>query len=195
MSALPLPRPSGAGVPPPGLLHLLARLEERELAAHGRAVAALAARVCRALALPDAETAQVEVAALLHDVGKVELAPGVLERPGPLSAAEWRLVREHPARGAALAAAVPGLARIVPLLRGHHERWDGRGYPDRLAGERIPLGARVIHACDALDAMTSTRSYRDAVPLAAAVAEIAVGAGTQFDPVVADALVSVMRDA
>jgi HD-GYP domain-containing protein (c-di-GMP phosphodiesterase class II) len=194
MSALPLPRSSDAGVPPPGLLDLLARLEERELTEHGHAVATLAGRVCRGLALSDTETARVELAALLHDVGKVELAPGLLDRPGPLSRAEWRLMREHPVRGAALVGAVPGLERIVPLLRGHHERWDGRGYPDRLAGERIPLGARVIHACDALDAMTSARSYRDAAPLDAALREIAACAGAQFDPVVADVLIAVKRD-
>jgi two-component system, cell cycle response regulator len=194
MSALPLPRPSGAGVPPPGLLHLLARLEERGLATHGRAVALLARRVCGDLALPDTLTARIELAALLHDAGKVELTPGLLEHPGPLTPAEWRVVRSHPERGALLVAAVPGLERIAPLLRAHHERWDGRGYPDRVAGERIPLGARVIHACDAVDAMTSSRCYRPALSHEAACAEVAAGAGTQFDPVVARILLAVLRD-
>ncbi len=195
MSTVPLPRPSGAGVPPPGLLDLLARLEERGVAEHGRAVAALAGRVCRALALPGDLVRRIELAALLHDAGKVELSPAVLDRPGPLSPSEWRLVREHPGRGARLVASVPGLEPLAPLLRAHHERWDGRGYPDRLAGERIPLGARVIHACDAFDAMTHDRPYRAAVGPEEACEEIAAVAGAQLDPVVARVLVATVLDA
>jgi HD-GYP domain-containing protein (c-di-GMP phosphodiesterase class II) len=191
--------PAGArfprrAAPPPGALHLLARLEERGLAAHAREVAALSERVCRALALPDLLVDRIVVAALLHDVGKVELPPSVLDRPGPLSPAEWRVVRSHPIRSARLVAEVPGLATCAPWLRAHHERWDGRGYPDRLAGERIPLGARVIHACDSFDAMTRDRCYRPALTFDEACAELLAGARAQFDPVVAQALVSVVRD-
>ncbi|MDQ5808202.1 MAG: HD domain-containing protein [Actinomycetota bacterium] len=190
MSTVPLPRPSA----PPALLDLLARLEERELAVHGRAVAALAVRVCRALSLPELFVNRVEMAALVHDAGKVELPQDVLDRPGPLPIEAWRTVRSHPARGARLVADVPGLEGVAPWLRAHHERWDGRGYPDRLAGERIPLAARIIHACDAFDAMTRDRCYRCALPVDAACAEIAAGAGSQFDPVVARVLVAVVLD-
>jgi HD-GYP domain-containing protein (c-di-GMP phosphodiesterase class II) len=193
MSTIPQPRPSGA-VPSPALLDLLARLEERGLARHGRAVAELSVRVCHALSLPGLLVERIEAAALLHDAGKVELPQAVLDHPGPLSLTAWRLVREHPARSARLVAQLPGLASLAPWLRAHHERWDGRGYPDRLAGEQIPLGARIIHACDAFDAMTSDRCYRDALPPDAACAEIAAAAGSQFDPVVARALVASMLD-
>ncbi|HEV2814172.1 MAG TPA: HD domain-containing phosphohydrolase [Solirubrobacteraceae bacterium] len=188
MSTVPL---AGAS---PSLLDLLARLEERGLAGHSRAVSALAARVCRALSLPDLLVERVELAALLHDAGKVELPQAVLDRAGPLTAADWRIVREHPARSARLVASVPGLESVGPWLRAHHERWDGRGYPDRLAGERIPLAARVIHACDAFDAMTHERCYRQALPFDAACAEVAAGAGSQFDPVVARVLVATVLD-
>lgn len=190
MSILPVPRPPA----PPGVLHLVARLEERGLAEHGRAVAATAVRVCEALALPTLLVARVEVAALLHDAGKLELPLSVLERQGPLTLADWRVVRSHPARGARLVAAVPEIASLAPWLRAHHERWDGRGYPDRLAGERIPLAARIIHAADAFDAMTSERCYRATMAPGDACAEVAAGAGSQFDPVVARALVAAVLD-
>jgi HD-GYP domain-containing protein (c-di-GMP phosphodiesterase class II) len=184
-------RPASAS---PALLDLFSRLEERGLAAHGRAVADLAVRVAASLALPRLLVERIELAALLHDAGKVELPQEVLDRRGPLTMADWRVIRSHPARSARLVGAIPAVASLAPWIRAHHERWDGRGYPDRLAGERIPLAARIIHACDAFDAMTCSRCYRSALPGDAACAEIAAGSGSQFDPVVARALVAAVLD-
>ena len=189
----PVPRPRAATAPPPGLLDLLSRLGEVGLSEHGIAVAGLVARVARVLALSESLSARVELAALLHDVGKVELAPSVLENPGPLSREDWALMRSHPERGERLALQVPGLERIAPLLRHHHERWDGRGYPDRLVGSNIPLGARIIHACDAFDAMTEGRCYRPPVSVEDACEELARYSGSQFDPVVAQVTINVVR--
>ena len=135
------------------------------------------------------ETGTVERAALLHDIGKLAIPRAILEKPGPLSAQEWEVVRRHPVLGEAVVHALSPDAEVERLVRHHHERWDGRGYPDGLAGERIPLGARVIAACDAFDAMTSTRAYRPARATVPALAEIARGAGSQFDAAAAAALV------
>jgi len=168
---------------------LLRRQAARGLADHAIAVARLTIAVCRTLDLDEPETAACARAALFHDAGKLELPPRILDRPAPLTSAAWSLVRTHPERGERLVAAVPELADVAPVVRHHHERWDGAGYPDLLAGEDIPHGARVIFACDAFDAMTSVRPYRPTLPLDAALEEIRAGAGTQFDPVVAGAVV------
>jgi HD-GYP domain-containing protein (c-di-GMP phosphodiesterase class II) len=179
------PRSRYAPPPPPGLLDLIARLAERGLSDHGRAVAALAGRVARGLPEAAPRAARIELAALLHDVGKVELAPSLLDHPGALSPQAWDLMRTHPVRGEQLALVVPGLEPIARLLRHHHERWDGQGYPDGLAGQAIPLGARIIHVCDAFDAMTQPRCYRTTRTVVEACAELERCAGRQFDPVVA----------
>jgi putative nucleotidyltransferase with HDIG domain len=168
---------------------LLRRQAARGLADHAIAVARLTIAVCRALDLDEPDTAACARAALFHDAGKLELPPRILDRPAPLTSAAWSLVRTHPERGERLVAAVPELADVAPVVRHHHERWDGAGYPDLLAGEDIPHGARVIFACDAFDAMTSVRPYRPTLPVDAALEEIRAGAGTQFDPVVARAVV------
>ena len=189
----PAPRPRSATSPPPGLLDLLARLGERGLADHGMSVAGLVARAARVLALSESLSARIELAALLHDVGKVELPPSVLDHPGALSSEQWAQIRSHPARGERLVLAVPGLERIAPIVRHHHERWDGFGYPDGLAGSGIPLGARIVHACDAFDAMTETRSYRAPVSVEEACCELTRCAGQQFDPVVVRVVVNLIR--
>jgi HD-GYP domain-containing protein (c-di-GMP phosphodiesterase class II) len=119
---------------------------------------------------------------LLHDVGKVGVPEAVLCKPAPLDAHEWSLMRGHPALGAALIAGVPSLDRAVPILRHHHERWDGAGYPDGLAGEDIPLAARIFAVVDSFDAMTSERPYRRAMPVATALAQLRDVAGSQLDP-------------
>jgi two-component system cell cycle response regulator len=160
------------------------------LALHARSVASLAVRVCRRLGLDDAETRLVEDAALLHDVGKLAIPHTILDKPGPLDDHEWSVVRRHPLLGEAVLAAVAPDPEVQELVRHHHERWDGVGYPDGLAGEQIPLGARIIAACDAYDAMTTARSYCAARSMTAALAEIVREAGRQFDPDVALALVA-----
>jgi HD-GYP domain-containing protein (c-di-GMP phosphodiesterase class II) len=119
---------------------------------------------------------------MLHDVGKVALERSVLHKPGALTDEEWQLVREHPAQSAHIIGAVARFAQYVPGARHHHERYDGKGYPDGLAGEAIPLDARILAVADAYDAMTSDRSYRPALSHAEALARLQADVGTQFDP-------------
>ena len=125
--------------------------------------------------------------ALLHDIGKIGVPDNVLRKPTALSEAEWVTMRKHPEYGARIVAGIPFLEDVSQIVRHHHERWDGAGYPDKLAGESIPLGARIFAVADSFDAMTSDRPYRRAMSIDAACAEIARCRGTQFDPVVADA--------
>jgi HD-GYP domain-containing protein (c-di-GMP phosphodiesterase class II) len=121
----------------------------------------------------------------LHDIGKVGVPEQVLGKPGPLDEDEWRLMREHPAIGARIIEPIRFLTGAMEIVRSHHERWDGSGYPDGLAAEQIPLTARIFALADSFDAMTSDRPYRRAMPVEAALDEIRRGAGTQFDPQVA----------
>jgi HD-GYP domain-containing protein (c-di-GMP phosphodiesterase class II) len=130
-----------------------------------------------------------EVAALLHDVGKAELPEAILGKPGPLTPDERRLVETHTILGEQLLMrADDSLAAVAKIVRSCHERWDGEGYPDGLAGEEIPLPARIVFCCDAYEAMTSDRPYRDALPLDAAAARLREGAGREYDAQVVDAL-------
>jgi two-component system, cell cycle response regulator len=123
----------------------------------------------------------------LHDVGKMAIPEQVLHKAGPLDDDEWAFVRRHPLIGERIIGAAPALAQAAKLVRSTHERVDGAGYPDGLAGEQIPLGARIIAVCDAFTAMTSPRAHAAQRTVAQAVAELRQCAGTQFDPVVADA--------
>jgi response regulator RpfG family c-di-GMP phosphodiesterase len=120
----------------------------------------------------------------LHDVGKIGIPDSVLNKPGTLTAAEAAKVEEHPVAGARILEPLIDDPLVIGVVRWHHERWDGQGYPDGLAGERVPLAARVLAVADTLDAMTSARAYRDALPWDAAVTEIRRCSGTQFDPAV-----------
>ncbi len=125
--------------------------------------------------------------AILHDIGKIHIPENILTKRGPLSAAEWGEIKRHPINGAEMIRDIPYLTLAVPAVRHHHERYDGTGYPDGLAGEAIPLEARIVTVADGLDAMTITRSYRTAMTLAQACEEILQNSGTQFDPLVVEA--------
>jgi len=161
-------------------------------ASHSETVVELARRVATTLDLLPRQRRDVEHTALLHDVGKVGIPAAVLEKPGSLSEPELRELRLHPEIGARLVCTMPGLWHLAPLVRASHERWDGCGYPDGLRGERIPLVSRIVFACDAYDAMTSERSYGEAVPPDVAMREIAANAGTQFCPASARALIAAL---
>ena len=124
----------------------------------------------------------------LHDVGKIALPEATLNRRGPLSARDWKLLHKHPLLGAQMVAATRALDGAEAVVRCHHERWDGHGYPSKMPGEEIPLAARVFAVADALDAITSNRAYRQGGSLATAREAIRAGAGTQFDPQVVEAL-------
>lgn len=152
-------------------------------ARHSEKVAHYAVLLARALGLAPADCERIHLSGMLHDVGKVALERSILHKPGPLTADEWAQVREHPARSAHIIGAVARFAHYVPGARHHHERYDGRGYPDGLAGKAIPLDARILAVADSYDAMTSDRSYRPALSHAEAISRLTADAGTQFDPV------------
>jgi diguanylate cyclase (GGDEF)-like protein len=174
---------------------LLAALKGRERygAEHAEAVLELSTAVARRLGLADAEIVQVAQVALLHDVGKLGVPEAILQKPGPLTDAEWRIVRAHPAIGERLVASIASLAHLAPAVRAEHERWDGTGYPDGLTGAEIPLASRICLACDAWHAMTSDRPYRPALSEDEARAELRRHAGTQFCPRTVDALLAVLE--
>ena len=161
---------------------------------HTRDVVELVLAVADRLALDERHRRAAEFGALLHDVGKVSIPDEILNKPGPLDAEEWAVMRTHTLAGQRVLDRVGGfLGDVGVIVRASHERWDGGGYPDGLAGEEIPLEARIISACDAYNAMTTTRPYRPAMPHAGAVAELTACAGSQFDPAVVAALLTVVR--
>jgi diguanylate cyclase (GGDEF)-like protein len=170
---------------------LASALQERDqyTGDHSESVVDVAGRVGEALALDAEQIATLRTAALLHDIGKVGVPDEILHKDGPLDEREWEIMREHPVIGERILRAIPGLGGVAKIVRHEHERWDGKGYPDGLAGEEIPIGARIILVCDAYHAMTSDRPYRSAMSHSEAVAELTRNAGTQFDPNVAEALV------
>jgi len=173
---------------------LAAALELRDDAtgAHAERVTAVALRLALKVAPELAAEPQLEHAFLLHDIGKIGIPDSILLKPGPLTPQERRTMEQHPLLGERIVARVPGLGeQIGQVVVAHHEHWDGSGYPQRLAGEAIPLAARIFAVADAFDAMTSDRPYRAALGVEHALAEIGRCAGTQFDPGVVEALVSV----
>jgi two-component system cell cycle response regulator len=158
------------------------------LLAHASGVSSLVGGVVAALGLDSETLDEVLRAAELHDIGKLAIPDEILDKPGPLDETEWVFMRQHPVIGERILGAAPALAPVARLVRSSHERWDGGGYPDGLAGEAIPLGARIVFACDAYDAMTSDRCYQRARTPEDAIAELRRHAGTQFDPRVVEAL-------
>jgi HD-GYP domain-containing protein (c-di-GMP phosphodiesterase class II) len=161
---------------------------------HSEEVVRLALTVGERMGMAEDQLGELEFAARLHDVGKIGVPDAVLRKQGPLEGAEWEIMRQHPAWGADMLSRVPGLKRVSRIVRHAHERWDGDGYPDCLRGDDIPLASRIIFACDAYNAMTSDRPYRDALRPWIAVSELREGAGGQFDPDVVDALVGALRE-
>jgi two-component system cell cycle response regulator len=168
---------------------LVRALSERnpELFTDLEGVAELAEVTARRLGLGDDEAEQVGHAAELHDIGKVAIPDAILSKPSPLDPHEWEFIRRHTLIGERIIAAAPALGAVARLVRSSHERWDGTGYPDRLAEQAIPLGARVVAVADAFNAMTSERPYSPAIPPVRAIDELRRSASTQFDPVVVEA--------
>jgi HD-GYP domain-containing protein (c-di-GMP phosphodiesterase class II) len=156
---------------------------------HSRDVVELALAIAGALQLDAASKRNVEFAALLHDVGKLRVPKAIINKPGKLDEAEWAIIRRHTIEGEMMLTQVGGvLATVGHFVRSSHERYDGTGYPDGLAGDEIPIESRIVCACDAYSAMTSDRPYRLALPTEVAIAELRRCAGTQFDPRVVDAI-------
>jgi HD-GYP domain-containing protein (c-di-GMP phosphodiesterase class II) len=171
---------------------LIKVLEQRapELGEHGNAVKSLALEVGRDIGLPSRELPSLSRASALHDVGKIAIPDAILTKPSKLDEDEWRFIHQHTIFGERIVSAAPSLSPVGRLIRASHERWDGTGYPDGLAGEGIPLAARIIFACDAYDAITADRPYSPARGPETALAELRRGAGSQFDP---DVVTSVER--
>ena len=151
-------------------------------AGHSRRVQQLALAIGRELGLSHAELDLLGHAALFHDIGKLAIPDSILLKPASLTEEEWALMQRHADEGARIIDRLGFLGDAVPSIRHHHERFDGTGYPDRLRGEEIPLGARIIHVADALDSMLTTRIYRAARPLDEALTELRDAAGSQFCP-------------
>ena len=170
---------------------LVVTLTERDgyTGEHSEAVVEMSAGVARNLGLRDTEVDWVRSAALLHDIGKVAIPDEILHKPGPLNDEEWVLMKQHPVIGERILRVLPGMGPVARIVRHEHERWDGNGYPDGLAGEDIPIGSRIIIAADTYHAITSDRPYRAARSHDEAVQELTKCAGSQFDPAVTGALI------
>ena len=160
---------------------------------HGAEVADLSGQIAVQLDLPAATVLRCRLAGWLHDVGKIAIPDRVLAKPGPLTPSEWREMTVHAAVGADIVARTPGIAESAGGVRHHHERWDGTGYPDRLAGSDIPLEARVVAAADTWNAMTHDRVYRAALDFDSACTELRAITGSQLDPSVVAALLEIVE--
>jgi diguanylate cyclase (GGDEF)-like protein/PAS domain S-box-containing protein len=175
---------------------LAAVVESRDhyTASHSADVAMIAQRVALRLACDARELHLIGLAARLHDIGKIAVPDAILNKPGSLTEGEWQLIHAHPAIGADIVSRIPALRATAPLIRSHHERYDGSGYPDRVAKDVIPLGARIICAADAYSAMITDRPYRRSRLPAEAVQELRRCAGSQFDPAVVESLAQVIAE-
>ena len=174
------------------LLSDLVEYDDAYTGSHSRSVRELVLAVADELGLDDAERSDAELTALLHDIGKIAIPKSIINKPGPLDPSEWALIESHTVEGEAILQRVGGvLGRVGSHVRSCHERWDGKGYPDGLAGDQITIVARIVCACDAYNAITTARPYRPARSMADALREIRACAGSQFDPAVVAALVVV----
>jgi hypothetical protein len=159
---------------------------------HSRRLVELTRRLATALGLIEERVEQVVLAARVHDLGKIGISNDILHKQGMLTDDERRVIEEHPVIGADILASYSGFRESLAFVRHHHERWDGRGYPDRLKGEEIPLGARIITVADSYDAMTSDRPYRHGMAVEDAVERLKDGMGTQFDPTVTAKFIQIL---
>ena len=177
------------------LLSDVVEAEDNYTADHCRSVVELVVDVAEEMNIPRGQRQELEFAALLHDVGKIAIPKEILNKPAKLTDEEFELIKTHTIEGQLLLDRVGGLlGRVGEIVRSCHERWDGRGYPDGLAGEQIPLAARIVFCCDAFNAMTTDRPYRKAMSRDDAIAELRANSGTQFDPTVVVAVERVVSE-
>ena len=155
---------------------------------HSERVARYAVVLARHMGLPAEEVRKVRIAALLHDVGKIGIDDRILRKPTALTDEEFEVMKTHPVKGALIMGQIPQLKDVIPGMKHHHEKWDGTGYPDGLAGEEIPPLARIVAVADTFDAMTTTRPYQKAMKIGFVVGKIRQFSGVRFDPVVVAAL-------
>ncbi len=170
----------------------LLRVRDPYTGVHSDRMLDLASKICVQFGLGPADTQMIEAGAYLHDIGKVAIPDDILRKPGRLSADEWEIMQTHSALGSAALREMDEFSHLAPIVLHHHERYDGKGYPSRRAGENIPFGSRVIAVLDTYDALSSDRPYRKAQSIDAAGIELLAGKGTQFDPDVVDALLEVI---
>ena len=175
-------------------LALLAMLSEADplTCCHSKATGEWARRLCSSLRLSKETTDFIVLSAILHDIGKVGTPRHILQKTGPLTDSEWTIMREHAVAGERILEQIPTLARCASVVRAHHERYDGAGYPDRLAADAIPFEARVVAVADAFHAMISDRPYRKAIAPRRALEILREGRGTQWDPVIVDAMLNML---
>jgi putative two-component system response regulator len=174
---------------------LAAAVEARDSATRGhlRRMVQYTVRLGQALGLDDHQLTLLKYGAILHDIGKIAVGEAILDKPGPLTEAEWQQMHLHPVIGERICAALRCGDQVGPIIRHHHERWDGKGYAEGLAGEKIPYLARVISVVDAFDAMLSDRPYREALPLDETIRRLSEGAGTQWDPHITRGFLDLMQ--
>jgi diguanylate cyclase (GGDEF)-like protein/PAS domain S-box-containing protein/putative nucleotidyltransferase with HDIG domain len=170
-----------------------AEIKDRYVRGHPERTSEQAMALAKELGLSPERTKDIQVAGLLHDIGKVTVSEGILNKPGKLTRREFDSIKDHPIVGATLVSQVKGFERLVPIVRHHHERFDGNGYPDGLAGEEIPLEARILSVVDVFDALTHQRSYRKALNREETITELKRGAGAQFDPAVLEAFLALLK--
>jgi diguanylate cyclase (GGDEF)-like protein len=186
-------QPSGARNQAREVLLRTMQVKQPDLDAHSNRVAELATRVARQLGLAGEALDEIARAAELHDVGKVGIPDAILNKPSALDDGEWEFIHQHTILGERILHGAPALRPVARLVRATHERWDGQGYPDGLAGEDIPLGSRIVSVCDAYEAMTTDRAYSDALPQDVACRELRRGSGSQFDPSVVEAFLNAIE--
>jgi HD-GYP domain-containing protein (c-di-GMP phosphodiesterase class II) len=164
-------------------------------AIHAHRLVEMAVATARRLGLSEEEQRMMRLGAILHDIGKIGIPDAILHKPGPLTEEEWQVMRTHPDIGRQILQEIGGVfEQLATIVVAHHERWDGKGYPRHLAGETIPLHARILTVVDAYDAMTSRRVYRDPLTVEQAKAELLRCSGTQFDPKVVEAFMHVLNE-
>ncbi|RLD16387.1 MAG: hypothetical protein DRI22_01315, partial [Caldiserica bacterium] len=161
---------------------------------HSERVARYSVEIARKMGLPQEQVENVRRAALIHDIGKIGVPDTILLKPSSLTKQEWEKIREHPKIGEEIVKPIDFLQNISPIIRSHHERWDGLGYPDGLKGEEIPMGARIIAVADSYDSMTSSRPYREALSREGALEELKREKGRQFDPHLVDIFLEILKE-
>lgn len=166
--------------------------KSHETEAHARRLAAMAREIGERMGLSQLELDQLELLSMLHDIGKVAVPDRILNKPGKLTAEEWVEMKKHPEIGYRIAASSPELSPIAEFILCHHERWDGKGYPQGLSGEEIPLLSRILSVVDSYDAMTENRAYRKAMEKEKVLIEIKESSGTQFDPKIAAIFIDII---
>ena len=171
------------------LLQLL-DLRDSVTGLHARRLVDWSLELATLCGVPDEQLRDIEIAALLHDIGKIGVPDAILMKPGILSDSERRVMQLHPTYGSTILKSIPGLEQVSRFVLHHHERWDGQGYPEGLAGEDIPVGSRIIATSDMFDAMISSRSYRSALDLDEALGRLTAAKGNQLDPTITDNFLS-----